>query len=304
MDTGPIPLFLYFQHFICYLFDPNVFPYYSIKLLDWTVKPAVTKLLQTALSPNWSLAALRGFDALYAALWLLPAYVISFFVSCIWYGEIAERTALAAQRQAQQEIVDASGVVAPAPTKLLQVRRPDAITSISQEIYRSLLFCVFFILATVAARLPYVGFPLSFAMFSWLYALYSFDYKWNLHGVPLQHRTQMVEDHWAYFAGFGALMIFVGAVMPYFEAAAVVGWLFPLFIVASADANPRKAYSEVQQWYTQRNQGVKFARVPVFGLTVWMSNALLAGLSVLPGMLGLTHAPTTAKGKGRAPKRK
>lgn len=260
-------------------------------------------MLSTALSSHASVAALRGFDALYATLWLLPAYVISFFVSCIWYGEIAERTALAAQRQVQQELVDASGVVAPAPSRLLQVRRPDAITSISQEIYRSFLFCVFFILATLAARLPYIGPALGFIMFSWLYALYCFDYKWNLHGVPLEHRTQMVEEHWAYFAGFGALMIFVGAVMPYFEAAAVVGWLFPLFIVAAADANPRKAYSEVHQWCAQREQGVKFARVPVFGLTVRVTNALLAGLGLLPGMLGMNPAPSVKRG-GRASKRK
>ena len=240
---------------------------------------------------------MRLFDALYTLLWLLPAYVISFFVSCIWYGEIAERTALAAQREAQQQLVNAAGAVAPASARLVQVRRQDAITALSQEIYRSLLFCIFFLTASAAALVPRVGVALSFVLFSWLYGLYCFDYKWKLHAVPLEHSTQAVEEQWAYFAGFGSLMIVVGAVLPYFEGAATVGILFPLFIVTAADANPKAAYTECRQWFTRHGQGVLFTRVPVFGPTVAVSNALLAGLSLLPRLLG-RRTPAPAKRRG------
>lgn len=235
-------------------------------------------MVAAALPPRAAAIALRAFDAAYAALWLVPAYAVSFFVSCGWYGEIAERAALAAQRKAQQRLADAAGVAVPAPPRLLQVRRPDALTSLSQELYRSILFAVLFLQATIAQRIPVIGPAVSAALMTWLYALYCFDYKWNLHAVPLEARTRAVEQQWAYFAGFGALMVAVPAVMPFFEGAALTGLLFPLFIVAAADADPKAAYERARGW-----RGAVFPRVPIFSVAVGVTNATLAGLSLGAG---------------------
>ena len=38
-------------------------------------------------------------------------------------------------------------------------------------------------------------------LLSWLYALYSFDYKWSLMSMPLTQRIAYFEDHWAFFNG-------------------------------------------------------------------------------------------------------
>ena len=136
----------------------------------------------------------------------------------------------------------------------------------------------------------------SFMMFSWLYALYCFDYKWNLHGVPLEHRTQMVEEHWAYFAGFGSFMILVGEALSYFEGAAITAILFPLFIVAASDANPTQAYAVAAQWTSQRGVAVKFIRLPVFGVAVAVTNALLASVGLIPRLfVGKAKPPATTK---------
>jgi etoposide-induced 2.4 mRNA len=36
---------------------------------------------------------------------------------------------------------------------------------------------------------------------SWLYALYSFDYKWGLSSKGLQERIAFFQQHWAFFLG-------------------------------------------------------------------------------------------------------
>ncbi len=45
------------------------------------------------------------------------------------------------------------------------------------------------------------GGPAYFVLVSWLYALYSFDYKWSLTSRRLQDRISFIEEHWAFFLG-------------------------------------------------------------------------------------------------------
>ena len=45
------------------------------------------------------------------------------------------------------------------------------------------------------------GTPLNFVLLSWLYALYSFDYRWTLQATKLEHRVGLFETHWAFFGG-------------------------------------------------------------------------------------------------------
>lgn len=120
----------------------------------------------------------------------------------------------------------------------------------------------------------------SAALMAWLYALYSFDYKWAAHGIPLITRVSFFETHWAYFAGaqvsgwhvsltsdalhsnqvgpwqsctplppplgagFGLLPILPVLLTSFFIGSAVVGVAFPLFIILAADANPKARQAE------------------------------------------------------------
>ncbi len=90
--------------------------------------------------------------------------------------------------------------------------------------------------------------------------------------MALEHRTQFVEEHWAYFTGFGALMVIVATKLPFFYGSGVGLLMFPLFIVTAADADPRKAYLTVQKWYGEQ---VKLPRVPLFAPTVVFTNFVL-----------------------------
>jgi len=203
----------------------------------------------------------------------------------MWYGEIAERTAFAAQKEAQQRLVDAAKIVAPAPSRLLQVRQTDTTAASFGRVYSALFLAVHFCVAMIIEKLPlpFIGPFLRFLMFSTLYAFYSFDYKWGLHGVPLEHRTQNIENYWAYFSGFGALMVFVASQLPFFTGSAVSLLVYPLFIVSAADGNPREAYAHVHQLYQQRGREVKLPRLPLFTPTVLITNFGLELLHRWPG---------------------
>ena len=45
------------------------------------------------------------------------------------------------------------------------------------------------------------GKPLYLVLVSWLYALYSFDYRWGLSRKHLQQRIAFFQQHWAFFLG-------------------------------------------------------------------------------------------------------
>jgi hypothetical protein len=40
-----------------------------------------------------------------------------------------------------------------------------------------------------------------------MYAYYCFEYKWNFFAVSLNERLDFFESNWAFFAGFGMLII-------------------------------------------------------------------------------------------------
>ena len=49
------------------------------------------------------------------------------------------------------------------------------------------------------------GKPLYLVLVSWLYALYSFDYRWGLSRKHLQQRIAFFQQHWAFFLGKHAM---------------------------------------------------------------------------------------------------
>jgi hypothetical protein len=43
-------------------------------------------------------------------------------------------------------------------------------------------------------------------MVSWLYALYSFDYRWGISNKRLPERIAFFQQHWAFFLGAPRLL--------------------------------------------------------------------------------------------------
>jgi hypothetical protein len=123
--------------------------------------PALRSLL-AALLPARLVGPAAG--AAVQAAWLLPAYATCLVLNLVWCKEIAELTARAAQRRAQQREADRKRVALPPPggrpgqPPLLQrVCRPGAVELASQEAYKALLLAVVLLQVPAVGRLPVAG---------------------------------------------------------------------------------------------------------------------------------------------------
>ncbi|GAB4821815.1 hypothetical protein N2152v2_008861 [Parachlorella kessleri] len=273
-----------------------------VLLLNHVLLPVLRLLVAPLLGPSHTEALSLAFAGAYNLLWLLPAYAISFLVNCIWYNEIAELVVAAAQRRLLQQRAEREGVVLPAREEVIKVHRPDMLTFLSQEVYRLLLTSALFVQVLLLGLIPVIGPPLGFVGMSWLYALYCFDYKWSLHSVPLEARLRFFEQHWAFFAGFGAVTVLPMMFGSFYTGAALVGVLFPLFIMLAADSSPKRRHDEVLAAIPGSHQPT---RVPVFWAATRMANWAIDRLARAPALAaflggGRRGQQHVAAGSGRS----
>jgi len=112
-------------------------------------------------------------------------------------------------------------------------------TFVAQEIYKLVLFTVFFLQVILLGFMPWVGTALYFVMTSLLYAFYCFDYKWHMQHEPLTSRVAVIESNWAFFAGFGSLCVLCSMVLPFYIGAGVVNFVYPLFVLVACETDIR-----------------------------------------------------------------
>ncbi len=69
--------------------------------------------------------------------------------------------------------------------------------------HQNLVLSSFLVVTVVTdvAGLWWAGSALYGVMVSWLYALYSFDYRWGLSNKRLPERIAFFQQHWAFFLG-------------------------------------------------------------------------------------------------------
>ena len=164
----------------------------------------------------------------YHAIWLYPAYAISYVANCLWYEEIGRVSHDAAMKTAKQN------------------HRPTAPRSwdaaVAQELYKLVLLGVFFAQITLGGALTPDAFGVRavavHVLLSWMYAFYCFDYRWSCEKVALSKRIEMVETRWAYFLGFGTPSVLSACAVSSdaLVSAAVCSALFPVFVIAAAAA--------------------------------------------------------------------
>ncbi|KAL6766501.1 PIG8 [Auxenochlorella protothecoides x Auxenochlorella symbiontica] len=274
----------------------------SVLLVRHGLRPLLATTLSALLGQGPGSAATSLLMGAYGALWVLPAHVVSLLINTLWYAELAELTIAAGQRQALVRRAERLGEGLSTRRSPIKARIPDPMTLISESVYRILLLCAISLQTFVLDLLPVVGRATSVALMAWLYALYSFDYKWAAHGVPLITRVSFFETHWAYFAGFGLLPILPVLLTSFFIGSAVVGVAFPLFIILAADANPKARQAEVQQAHGP----AQLSPLRVFAPASWMTNAALrsvgGGMRAATRMLRRRWTPRRAEhGESRRP---
>jgi etoposide-induced 2.4 mRNA len=172
----------------CFLLNGAVF-LGSIVLAEYVVIP----FLQHLLSADQDTAEIGSivhstFTILYQCLWIYPIYAVSFILNSIWYQDIAEY----------------AFVIHGLKSKKVDWSFARWLQSMSEEIYRSLLVGGYFVQITLVSFVPYIGKPVFGLYLCWLYALYSFEYKWSMEQWDLERKLTYFEMRWPYFAGFGA----------------------------------------------------------------------------------------------------
>jgi len=245
----------------------------SILLWEHALSPGTRWMLAFSLhggeSTRYVDVAHRVLCALFGVFWLVPVYILSFPLSCVWYQEIAT---LAMKVRRQRAEVGAGKAGKP----LRADKEQDFMVQIAQEVYRVVLFAVFMLQTYVAGiiPIPLVGMVVNFVLLSWLNAFYSFDYQWSLRGRRLEERIQFFERNWAYFLGFGSVCTLGTVFCSFFSGAAILAAVYPLFILIACDADPHQAFTKVLEAEQKAGRELPKIHLPIFqtatAMTSWV----------------------------------
>lgn len=216
---------------------------------------------------------------LFYITWFYPLYVFSFILSTLWYSDIAECGFAAADRS---EPLKKDGLRQKEMLTLQntgRVGRPAGLggvmIGIGEQVYSILLLTVFFIEVFATGFVPYLGKAINFLLLSWIYAYYSFEYKWNHAEIYLDKRLNLFESNWAFFAGFGSPCVLPVLFFSPLVTYGIMAILFPLFVLTATDSEAERVLcSQRTKW-----ADAELGRLPIFYAADTLS---LRILSLLP----------------------
>lgn len=222
---------LKFHNCLFYLMTSNTIRYRTIQcfvlngvifvgnllLAEYVIRPLIRALLGGDDSVTETVLFL-----LYQVLWLYPFYFLSFALNGMWYQDIADHAFILMNGQKRSRTFSFGAWV----------------NSMAEEVYRYLLVGVCLIQGFAIGFIPYIGKWLCLVHFAWLYALYSFEYKWSFLGWSLSKRLNYFQYHWVYFFGFGTPLALITILFPKFLGSGIYALCFPCFLVMSIVANP------------------------------------------------------------------
>jgi len=101
-----------------------------------------------------------------------------------------------------------------------------------------------------------------FLLYCWLYALYCFEYKWSLRKWPLQRQLRYIEEHWAFFAGFGTPAAAISILFSPCVGLGFYSTLFPLLLLSAEIANFSERCDQAEQQAIESKRALKPASLP------------------------------------------
>ncbi|KAI7848028.1 etoposide-induced protein 2.4-domain-containing protein [Circinella umbellata] len=116
------------------------------------------------------------------------------------------------------------------------------VQSMASMIYTTIFYINCGIFAAILRSLiPHAGPFLSFFMNCAIMAYYAFEYKWLYMGWTLEHRLTYLEEHWAYFLGFGTPITALTFFLTTLHSGAIFGILYPFYVIMATMATPKPA---------------------------------------------------------------
>ncbi|ESL10051.1 hypothetical protein TRSC58_02221 [Trypanosoma rangeli SC58] len=210
----------------------------------------------------------RVWLSVFDVTWVIPAYALTQAFGVRWYSALYNEAYVEKKRRASSLRPRGGAGEYVKDGEIISTVSPQGadgafsfcavVLSASEIMFKALVMAAYALLAAVVdAVIPSpVGSYLAFAMNSWLYALYVFDYRLSTQyvvdrrsrrytRVTLKETLIFFEKHWAYFLGFGATQSIITAALrsswlasSWFSAASVTSVIFGAHIVLSVEAMP------------------------------------------------------------------
>lgn len=171
------------------------------------------------------------FEFIWNTFWILPSYIATFIYSMKWYDEIAKSIIMEKVRANEKS------------------NKKDLLKSAS-EFKTTLTLCIS-ILTSIVLYIPYIGVFLSLLWNAWLYAYYSFEYRWNLEvKKPPSRFILYIQYYWSYFLGFGAPLALLTFRLSFSASFGVFSVLFPFYLIMSfhKDTTPYTKMSPTKEY--------------------------------------------------------
>ncbi|XP_059154269.1 etoposide-induced protein 2.4 homolog [Physella acuta] len=165
--------------------------------------------------------SLAASEYIFGILWWLPSMIVIKLTSIINNNEVADKVFLHKYGKPKYSSIGAT---------------------ISEFIFSSIYQLIFVIQATIVCILvpwPWVAVLLDWLHYSLFYALYAFEYKWALLGIPGHTRVAQIENNWPYYFAFGLpIHLAIGCWESLHTRTMIFTLMFPFSILGATAANP------------------------------------------------------------------
>ncbi|KAI9310883.1 etoposide-induced protein 2.4-domain-containing protein [Dichotomocladium elegans] len=162
------------------------------------------------------------------------------------------------------------------------------VQSMASTVYTTIFYVncgVFGVL--LRAFVPQIGTFLAFMMNCIVMSYYSFEYKWLYMGWTLEQRLAYVEEHWAYFLGFGTPLTILTFFLSTLHSGAIFGIIYPSFIIMAMMAAPKPTSSYGQPLASGKSGFWEVAlpnRVPIFYCVRKMNDLVILLVKTVGGI--------------------
>jgi etoposide-induced 2.4 mRNA len=207
----------------------------------------------------------QGLTMIYTSCWLIPVWGLCYALSLQWYQDIAQellqlrsrttgkRAPDVKNKMVQEGYVLVAWLILYGMTHVLLTGIPKISVFLVKILDMTSLYFgdgtvtnfLFFGMRSFVSMSHIASRTCGYMVQGICYGWYGFDYHWAADGEHYKMRFKRVEDHWAYFLGFGCPYVLIMHQTSFLVGFGLYLMLFPFTIVLSASADYAVSYNQV-----------------------------------------------------------
>ena len=180
-------------------------------------------------------------------MWTLPAYLVCELVSTSWHYKMAQKMSATSQlyRAALRGVAPAASAAGPHVPRAGDLAAAAAaaagspVQQVASVVYTRLVYIAFLLqIKLLAAMLPVpaLGVGVTLLLSALVHSYDCFEACWGQQGKEVQQRFQLIEDHWMFFLGYGALLATLSVLLRFWDLFVIRAILYPLYIANAPHA--------------------------------------------------------------------